>query len=170
MAAYAAGDQRAWEPLFDRLAPRLLALFQRCLQDSASAEQHLQATFVELHRSRRSYRVGTPFRRWVFALAIRVRVGEGSCRDRLGADPHQREAPPILPDEGPVERRVRQAIDTLTSGERTLIHLHRFERMSFEEIAEVIGSSEAVVRRQLLGAYHELRGRLWTPDGGGAGP
>jgi RNA polymerase sigma-70 factor, ECF subfamily len=170
MAAYTAGDHRAWEALFDQLAPRLLAFFQSCLQDRVFAEDHLQATFVELRRARHTYRLGTPVRRWVFRIAAHVRVGDYSCLDRSDSRAAVRATPASLPGESARDRQVRQAIDSLTSAERLIIHLQRFERMSFEEIAEVLGSTEAEVRRLVLHAYHELRERLWTLSDDGERP
>jgi RNA polymerase sigma-70 factor (ECF subfamily) len=64
------------------------------------------------------------------------------------------------------DRQVRQAIDGLASIERSIIHLHRFERMSFGEIAEVLGRTEAEVRHLGLHAYDQLRERLWTLSDG----
>ena len=170
MAAYAAGDRGAWEPLFDRLAPRLLGFFQRSLRDPALAEDHVQATFVEMHRVRRSYPPGTPVRRWVFTIAARVRVNDASCLDRSGPCAATRATPPTVPGESARDRQVRQAIDALASSERSIIHLHRFERMTFEEIAGVLGSTEAAVRREALQAYHRLRERLWTLGDDGERP
>jgi len=162
MAAYAAGDFRAWELLFDQLAPRLLGFFQRCLQDPVVAERHLQATFVELHRTRHTYRPGTPVRCWAFAIATRVRVGERSCLDPPDTGRASRANLLGVAGESARDRQVRQAIDGLASAERSIIHLHRFERMTLEEIAEVLGWTESAVRRHVLRAYDQLRKRLWT--------
>jgi RNA polymerase sigma-70 factor (ECF subfamily) len=161
MAAHA-GDRAAWETLFDRFAPRLLGFFQRCLLDPALAEDHVQATFVELHRARRAYTPGTPVRRWVFTIATRVRVRGSSCLDRAGPCAATRATTGSVPGQSARDRQVRRAIDGLGNTERSIIHLHRFERMSFAEIAEVLGRPEAAVRRQALQAYHQLREHLWT--------
>ncbi len=157
-----AGQRAAWEALFDRFAPRLLAFFQRCLRDPALAEEHVEATFVELHRARRAYTPGTPVRRWVFTIATRVRVRGSSCLDRAGPCAATHATAGSVPGQSARDRQVRRAIDGLGNTERSIIHLHRFERMSFAEIAEVLGRPEAAVRRQALQAYHRLREHLWT--------
>jgi RNA polymerase sigma-70 factor (ECF subfamily) len=161
IAAYG-GDRAAWETLFDRFAPRLLGFFQRCLRDPALAEDHVQATFVELHRARCSYTRGTPVRRWIFTIATRVRVGDRSCLDRAGPCAATPATSASVPGDSARDRQVRRAIDGLGNTERSIIHLHRFERMSFAEIAEVLGRPEAAVRRQALQAYHQLREQLWA--------
>lgn len=169
LSAYAAGDRRAWEPLFDQLAPRLLGFFERCLHDRARAESHVQATFVQLHRARRTYRPGTPARLWVFSIAARVRVDDRSCLDRMDASGSNGAGRKSSPGEDERERLVRHAIDGLPNIERSILHLHRFEHMTFAAIAEVLGWSESAVRQRGLRAYHQLRERLWMLGDDGEG-
>jgi RNA polymerase sigma-70 factor, ECF subfamily len=172
MATYAAGDRRAWDPLFDRLAPRLLGFFQRSLPDPAAAEGHVEATFVQLHRSRHSYRLGTSVRHWVFGIAARVVIdGENALerRARRGAVRAPARAQGAS-GESARDRQVRQALEGLAITERMAIHLHRVERMTLEEIADVLGWTEDAVRCQLLHAYRALRERLWTLGDDGVGP
>lgn len=162
MAAYAAGDPAAWEPLFEQLAPRLLAFFRRSLPEAASAEDHVHATFIQLHRARRDYRPGTPLRPWVFAIATRVRVDD---RTELGTAKQTTRVRGS--GENPRDRQVREAIENLAPIERSVIHLQRFERMRFHEIAHVLGLSEATVRQWTLRAYRRLNERLWMLSDGG---
>ena len=171
MAAYAAGDRRAWEPLFDRLAPRLLGFFQRSLQDPAAAEEHVEATFVQLHRARHSYRPGCPRGTGssgsqpaygsTAAASSERRARRGAVRAPAGTGASGRERPRPAGTAG--ARR-------LANHERIAIHLHRVERMTFEEIAEVLGWTEEAVRCQVLHAYRALRERLWALSDDGAGP
>lgn len=165
MIAYAAGDREAWEPLFRLLAPRVLAFFRRSLQDPGSAETYTQATFVELHRARRRYARGTPVRRWVFAIATRLRIDHASRAPDANRASH-------VSGSGENSRacQVRSAIESLSDSDRAVIHLHRFERMNFEEIAEVLGWTEAAVRECVSHAYQQLRERLWSLSDDGEGP
>ena len=56
MAAYVAGDARAFEQLFARLAPRLHGFFRRSFGEAA--DDLLQVTFMKVHRARQQYRQG----------------------------------------------------------------------------------------------------------------
>ena len=170
IAAYAAGDPTVWEPLFDRLAPRLLGFFLRCVQEEGLAEDHVQATFVQLHRERRRYRPGTSGRRWVFATAVRVRVADRRCLEHPEPNGARHALSDRAPGESELDREVRQAIDNLARIERSIIHLHRFEHMSLEDIAGVLGWSQRAVRRHLFRAYRELREGLWPLSDDEAGP
>lgn len=169
VAAGVAGDRRAWEPLFDELAPRLLDFFQRSLQDPVHAERHVEAAFLELHRSRHTFRRAQPVRPWVFGIAVRARVDGRSGLDRAKGSADGRRAAGGARREGARDRQVRQALEELTGLERMAIHLHRFERMNFEEIAGVLGWTEEAVRCQVLHTYRALRERLWMVSDDGEG-
>jgi RNA polymerase sigma-70 factor (ECF subfamily) len=174
MARYAEGDDRALDVLFDRLAPRVLS-FLRCSQrEPERAEQLLQSTFVQLHRLRRAYPRGTSARAWVLGIAANVQL-QPTRRLRwlplLGAQRSRAvsgHAASQNTSESRRERAVREAIAGLQEADRQLLHLHRVEGMSFGEIAQVVGVSEAVIRVRAIGSYRQLRERLLelVSDGG----
>jgi RNA polymerase sigma-70 factor (ECF subfamily) len=167
MAAYAAGDEQAFDALFDTLAPRLLAFFLRSMRDRGAAEDLLQATFTQLHASRGSYRRGAQLRPWLFTIAARVRADE--LRRRYRRDARHEEAQieelpattydsdvPAL-DQRTREQAVRDALDRLPETQRVVLHLHRFENMSFGQIAQVLDLKEGAVRVRAFRAYETLR-------------
>lgn len=168
MAAYVAGDQAAFGALFDALAPRLLAFFQRAVADRAVAEDLLQITFERVHAARKRYRVGSPVRPWLFTIAARVRIDELRRRYRLPPSADETELDKVADNEGPSDhaseidqrardRRVREAIDSLPASQRVVVHLHRFEGMTFGEIGAVLGVQEGAVRLRAFRAYDSLR-------------
>jgi RNA polymerase sigma-70 factor (ECF subfamily) len=171
MAAYAAGDDRAFDSLFKSLAPRLIAFFMRAVSDRALAEDLLQTTFVRLHAARHTYRTGAPVRPWVFTIAARVRIDELRRRQRLrrtasDVDLERVEAEPTSQSEGrglddeARDRSVRLAIDSLPESQRLVVHLHRFEGLSFAQIGKVLDVSEGAARIRAFRAYGALRERL----------
>src|SRR5919202_5239705 len=86
MSAYVAGDARAFEQLFSRLAPRVHAFFLRSFRDEGVADDLLQVTFMKIHRARHQYRPGLKLAPWLFAVAGRVRLDELRRRRRLPED------------------------------------------------------------------------------------
>src|SRR5579872_5384828 len=86
MAAYVAGDRRAFEQLFTRLAPRLHRFFRRSFHAEATADDLLQTTFLKLHRARATYKPEMRVAPWAFAIAARVRLDEFRKRKRLAED------------------------------------------------------------------------------------
>jgi RNA polymerase sigma-70 factor (ECF subfamily) len=170
MASYAAGDDRAFPALFRALAPRLLGFFRRTLSDQALCEDLVQMTFVRLHAARDRYRPGSPVRPWLFTIAARVRIDElrrrqrrprGAGDDELDqlSDPTQ-EDEDLLPDQEARASSVRDALSALPESHRMVVHLHRFEGLSFAEIGEVLGISAGAARIRAFRAYALLREKL----------
>ena len=172
MVAYVAGDRRAFEVLFARLAPKLHGFFQRTLRDTDMADELLQMTFLKLHQSRAQYRPELALRPWVFTIAAsvrndalrrRYRTAEVMDDEKLArADESQaiavaRESAGASAD---VAEQVRAAVERLPEAQRMVVHLHRFEGMTFGEIAKVLGANESAVRVRAFRAYELLRREL----------
>src|SRR5450432_15518 len=168
MAAYVAGDRRAFEQLFARLAPRLHRFFQRSFRAEATADDLLQVTFLKLHRARETYKPDMRVAPWAFAIAARVRLDEYRRRKRLAEDGDEEalaraeEARAAeMRDEGAIDGdtadAVRRAVDALPESQRVVIHLNRFEEMTFAEIARVLGTTEGAVKLRAFRAYGALR-------------
>lgn len=176
MIAYIGGDRGAFDELFGRYAPRIHALFVRTFRSTALADDLLQTTFLKVHSARTSYRRELPVRPWLFAIAARVRIDELRRRYRTASTESDAELAELsLPvdgagDEWPEQHqkaeRVRQAIDALPDGQRMVVLLHRFEGMSFGEIASTLSASEGTVltevavRVRAFRAYAALRTAL----------
>ena len=77
-------------------------------------------------------------------------------------------AEPASPDPGPAEavetrdsaERVRRAIDSLEPANRAVVVLREMEGLSYDEIADVTGSTRAAVKSRLHRARLELAGEL----------
>jgi RNA polymerase sigma-70 factor (ECF subfamily) len=169
MARYLAGDNQAFEQLFTRLAPRVYGFFMRSFGNATLAEELVQATFLHMHRSRATYRVGLPLRPWLLTIAARVRRDELRRRYRLKEDCDEEAlvraetamAMTAARDDGERQRertaRVRQAIDQLPESQRVVVQLHRFEGLTFAQIAEILGTTALAVRARAFRAYETLR-------------
>jgi RNA polymerase sigma-70 factor (ECF subfamily) len=173
MVAYARGDAQAFRLLFARLAPRIHAFFRRSFGDATAADDLLQATFLKIHTSRDRYRSEFPLRVWVFTIAARARLDELRRRYRLPAEAGEEQLervanassiewwPPMDASQGrELAGRVREAVDQLPETQRVVVHLNRFEGMTFAEIAQVLGSTEGAVKLRAFRAYETLRNLL----------
>jgi RNA polymerase sigma factor (sigma-70 family) len=179
MQRYAEGDVRALPELFRRHAPRIHAFFARSFRDASACEDLLQTTFLKLHTSRASFDATQSFRAWLYGLASRVRVDE--LRRRYRAKGRGEIALDELPaadepgtrasaDDHHLALRVRRALDALPESQRLVVMLHRFEGLSFGEIAEVMASIEGValtegaMRIRAFRAFAALRDATLGPD------
>jgi len=167
MSAYVAGDARAFESLFARLAPRVHGFFLRSFRNEAVADDLLQVTFMKLHRARARYRPDLKLTPWLFAVAARVRLDELRRRLRLPEDAGEdavaradEQTPRDPPRANDLRDAVRAALEDLPESQRTVIHLHRYEGMTFGEIARVLGTTEGAVKLRAFRGYETLREQL----------
>ncbi|MDX2019602.1 MAG: RNA polymerase sigma factor [Deltaproteobacteria bacterium] len=170
MAAYVAGDGTAFDRLFTALGPRVYGFFMRTFNNTAVADDLTQITFLKVHKARADFQRDKPLRPWLFSIAARVRVDElrklhpgkhvaleddTEAGDSVAPEP----APPAdeILDEAARARRVRTALDALPEAQRVIIHLHRFEGLSFPQIAEALGTTEGAIKLRAFRAYEKLR-------------
>ena len=170
MVGYIAGDRAAFDQLFSRLAPKVYGFFMRSFGDATVADELLQTTFLNLHRFRATYRSGMPVRPWIFTIAAHVRQDELRRRYRSKEDAdenamleadrtHAVEAARQGDDREKVDR-VRAALEKLPEAQRTIVHLHRYEGLTFPQIAEILGITSLAVRARAFRAYEQLRKEL----------
>ena len=169
MAAYVKGDREAFDELFRSLAPAVHGFFLRSFGNSAVADDLMQTTFLKIHRARASSEPARPLRPWVFTIAARVRLDELRRRYALPEDADEERlaaaqeaqavesVPPPGEDRSRVADAVRAALERLPESQRVVIHLHRYEDMTFAEIAKVLGTTEGAVKLRAFRAYERLR-------------
>jgi len=165
MAAYAGGDRRSFTVLFRRWAPRLHGFFLRSLGEPQAADDLLQVTFLNIHRARHSFRPLLSLRSWLFSIAAHALHDELRRRKRLPlASEKQQEAvaetaaaDETVSFDSQQTRALRAALERLPESQRAVLHLHRFEQMSFAEIAQVLGTTEGAVKLRAFRAYETLR-------------
>lgn len=169
MRAYVGGSREAFSRLFARLAPAVHAFFVRSLRNRALADDLLQTTFLKVHDSRHRWSPERRVRPWIFTIAAHVREDELRRLRRFAPaiDEEQIEAEADGPTGADVSlqqearaERVREALDRLPETQRMVIHLHRYEEMSFAEIAEVLGTTEGAVKLRAYRGYEHLRTAL----------
>jgi RNA polymerase sigma-70 factor (ECF subfamily) len=171
MQAYASGEAQAFRTLFSALAPRVHAFFVRSFRDRSVADDLMQSTFLKLHGARGQYQAGRPLRPWLFTIAASVRKDELRRRYRLREDASEdaierAEAsgaeirPDAESDPSDDVEALRRALETLPESQRVVLHLHRFEELTFEQIAEALGTSPGAVRVRASRAYDALRTRM----------
>jgi RNA polymerase sigma-70 factor, ECF subfamily len=168
MTAYQSGSLAAFEGLYAELCTSLLGYLAALSRDRARAEDLLQETFLQIHRSRHAYRPDLPVRPWVFTIARHVWLMD---RRTLSRRPHTNHAERALPDlpvpaevEGLADRdRLRRALDTLLPDRREALLLHHVWGFSFAEVGRLLGiRAEAAKLRSSRGMV-DLR-RLLTDD------
>jgi RNA polymerase sigma-70 factor, ECF subfamily len=153
------GDSAAFHALVDRHASRLFRLAVSLVGNAADAEDVLQETFVGAFRGLKSFEGRASVKTWLTRIlvnqAARWRRGR---RGRAGEQMPDSVAAPAGSPESAID--VQAALGQLSSEHRQVLVLREFERMSYEEMAEVLDIPRGTVESRLHRARGELREKL----------
>lgn len=157
-----AGDTGAFAELVDSHRERLRLLVARMLGDGSEAEDVVQETLLRAYLGLTQLREPASFGGWLAGIALNL--ARMTLRRRAAyARALARVAPARLPDaveERDVLHLVREAIDVLPPGERSVVALHYLDGLSCGEIAAVLDRSPGAVRVSLHRARARLREEL----------
>ncbi|MEJ2108371.1 MAG: RNA polymerase sigma factor [Acidobacteriota bacterium] len=145
MVLYQAGRPEAFNEFYRQVKSKLYKfLIVKCL-DRQLAEDLLQETFLQIHRSRRTYLPGKPVTPWIFSIAHHVFLSERRARMKRktreeGLEDHLRDFP-VPPDiEATAETELLKSVLTrLPPEQRESLLLHHYWGFSFREIAATLG-------------------------------
>jgi RNA polymerase sigma-70 factor (ECF subfamily) len=170
MAAYQAGELAAFESLYDSLAPKLRAYLLSLTWSRQRAEDLLQESFLQLHRSRHTYRRGRPVLPWAFAIARHVflmdrRAARRKARYETLAPAELPEVPvPAAVEKLAAASLVREALSRLDGDRREAVVLHHVFGLSFAEIGSLLGIRAGTAKLRAHRAIHALRKALGGND------
>jgi RNA polymerase sigma-70 factor (ECF subfamily) len=163
MAAYQAGSIEAFDRLYARLAPPLRQYLGALTRDSTRAQDLLQETFLQVHRSRRAYRQDLPVRPWAFAIARHVWLMDCRARSRRPAPTGELPELPVPPDVATLGDRqaLGRALAALVPDRREALLLHHVWGLSFAEIGQLLGIRADAAKLRSSRGMADLR-RLLT--------
>jgi RNA polymerase sigma-70 factor (ECF subfamily) len=180
MLRVAEGDDDAFAELVQAYQDRLVGIFRHLLQDREAAEDLAQETFLRVFQARRTYAPTAKFSTWLFCiannLASNVRRGNsrrrtvsfaGTGDDGTGGRPEEwllADKSALMPtrqlDRRELQEVVRQALGDLSDRHRMALLLHKYEEMSYADIAAAMETTEPAVKSLLARARESLRDRL----------
>lgn len=158
VAAAARGDQRAFESLYRRHAPRIHGLCLRLTGHRETAEDCTQEAFVSAWRALPGFETRSAFGTWLHRIAVNTVLARG--RGLAAKLEHT-----VDGDLGDLDRRsaetlpaldVESAIGALPDGARHVLVLVGLYGFSHEECAEALGIAPGTSKAQL----HRARGLL----------
>lgn len=165
MAAYQAGSLEAFRELYAVLAPPLRRYLGYLARRHDVADDLLQETFLQMHRSRASWDPTRPVAPWAFGLARNVFLMHRRAASRFLAVHQPSDAPPEMPvpaeaDALAARDLVQRALAALTADQSEPLLLHHVWGFTFEEIAGMTGATSATVRARSSRAMAALRATL----------
>ena len=169
----------AFETLMGRYQHRLHGVLVHLVGRVEEAEDLTQEVFLRVYRARKGYRARSKFSTWLFTIANNLDMNHlrGKGRNptvRLGGDDSGSQSSAIpghqaVGREGTPSAQLRkvelsqviqEALGVLGEDQKMAVLLNKFEEMSYAEIAEVMGRSEAAVKSLLARARNTLREQL----------
>jgi RNA polymerase sigma factor (sigma-70 family) len=161
MEQFCAGDERAFSVLFERHAAAIRGYLLRLTGNGSAAEDLTQVSFLSVVRARGRFLPGARFKPWLYAIATNAardwqRRGRHEVLTEDGAVPDSEVSESESPDSA-MQSRVRSALEQLPQAQREAIVLHRFEGLSFAEVAEAMGVSESAAKVRAHRGYERLR-------------
>jgi RNA polymerase sigma factor (sigma-70 family) len=158
VALIRAGNDHAFEVLFDRYHARLLAFCHHMLASREDAEDVLQDVFVAAHKAMLGDARRINVRPWLYRIArnrclnhLRRPVPEG--QDSMDVLPHENGASTYEQVKNREEfRRLVADVGTLPETQRTALLLREVDAMSYEDIAQAMGTTVPSVKSLLVRA------------------
>lgn len=163
MVDYQNGTLEAFEGLYQGLAVNVRNYLASLSRSLDLAEDLLQETFLQVHRSRKTYTPGRPVKPWIFGIARYVFLMDRRSRGRRARhEATAREELPELPVEGlaqdlPVTDELNQALLQVPEDRREALMLHHFWGFSFREIGGMLGISERAAKLRSFRGIQQLR-------------
>jgi RNA polymerase sigma-70 factor, ECF subfamily len=165
MRRYQGGDPIALEQLVRRISPSLLRYFAGSPSNQNDAEDLLQNCWMQVHRSRHTYRTSEPLMPWIFAIARHTRLDGYRKRRRLESrELLVSDIPEHLQGSAPETAYEKDDLGNLLAalpdGQREVILMLKVSGMSLEEVARATSSTVGAVKQKAHRAYVALRRAL----------
>ena len=163
-----AGDLRAFDELVSVHQARVFALARRILANDEDAADVQQETFVRAWRSLSRFRQEAGFATWLHRIAVnlcltRKRRRETAVKDSFFADSLSHSAGPTAVatlERAELAAEMRKVMAGMPAHYRVLVVLREIEGRPFEEVAQILGCSEASARTRACRARNVLRERM----------
>ncbi len=167
VAAFLAGEKRAFNELVERYQGRLLNFVYRTTGDRERAEDLVQETFIRVYRHLHRFDQSKKFSTWAYTIASNLAKNELRNRSRnplvlfqaikknWDADqrPLEWEDNTYRPDDLYRKRHLRQMVESavaeLPEHHRAVFVLREMEGKTYEEIAEITGCNLGTVKSRL---------------------
>lgn len=173
------GDDEAFARLVSGYQDRLVGLLTHLVGERDAAEDLAQEVFMRVHRARKGYVPTAKFSTWLFRIAQNLAsnsrrgrrrrrevpfAGTSEVSDSRPQEALLPEKSAFLPNRQLAKRElqvvVRDALEDLGERQKLAVLLHKFEGMSYADIAETMEMTPQAVKSLLSRARENLRAKL----------
>lgn len=168
------GDHQAFKHLVERHQNAVIGTVAKMLGNPSEAEDIAQQVFLRIWRNAKRYRPDAKFTTYLFTITRNLVFNETRRRGRkkeVSADEREERSHQLIeadparqPDAELLQAELQLAVDAaiaaLPEAQRMAVVLRRYEQLSYEEIADVLGLSVSAVKSLLFRARTTLREAL----------
>ena len=180
MLRFAQGDPRAFDALIGRHYQPVFNFLVRNTGNTATAEELLQDVFMRVMSGAKKYEKRAKFTTWLYTIAKNIVIDHarkqkfrrhksldapiGSDDERSLGDLVQDDHPSVMADRRFTDEQFKQRLDVAMGGmnedQRMVFVLREFQQLSFQEIAQIVVTSENTVKSRMRYALEFLRNAL----------
>lgn len=163
MQQVATGKLHRLTVLFDRFHIRIFNFFNQMTQNKMVSEDLTQDVFEKLIKYRASYKKGN-FTSYIFTIARNIFSDHYQKQKKERTESIQEEILNYKTDKNNTEETqyLKKALLQLNSTEKELITMHRYQNISYQQIAEITGSTEGAVKVRTHRALKKLKEIYFT--------
>ena len=171
------GDHSAFRELYEMYASMVFNVSCRMLGNRHESEDVTQDVFISAYRSIKEFRSDSRLSTWLYRIAVNHCLNHQARKKRekwisldvfSSSDADQHSSVTISKEHSPdrmLERReteviVQNAINTLPKQQRIALVLHRYEGLSYDEIAKIMECSVSSVESRIFRAKQNLYKKL----------
>ncbi|MFO7914546.1 MAG: RNA polymerase sigma factor [Candidatus Krumholzibacteriales bacterium] len=168
------GDQNAFKQLFEEYQHMVFNISYRMSGSQEEAEDITQDVFIKIFHAVGKFRGDAKLSSWIYRIAVNTclkRERRKKLENWISLDflfQGKKQFQPIANEKSPhqkveiseTEQIVQQAINQLPARQKTALILHRYEYLSYKEIAQVMEISLSAVESLLHRAKDNLTKKL----------
>ncbi|MDE0084846.1 MAG: sigma-70 family RNA polymerase sigma factor [Candidatus Poribacteria bacterium] len=171
VAQFKSGSQKAFDELMKRYERRIFGYLLRSVRNYEDAEDLTLEVFFKAYRALDSWEPKAKFSTWLYTIASNLAIDYHRAKARqpvyVFEDEDVIEARLVATDissnpEKQLEEKergriIREAVDELSSKQKAVFMLTRYEGLQIREVAEALGMAEGTVKIHLHRAMKKLQ-------------
>ena len=160
------GDVDKLSLLYQRYSRRVFGFFYRLTSDGATSEDLVQNVYMRILQYKHTYSEQGQFETWIFHMARNIHIDYYKKNSRYSWQENMTDWETKLKDENNAEvatskndemNMLRQALQSLAPEKRELIEMTRFQKLKYQQVAELLGTSESAIKVRVHRILKELK-------------
>lgn len=162
------GDERAFGELVHTFQRPVINLAWRLVGSEQAAQDIAQDVFLKAYRELQNFRKDSQLWTWLYRITVNTAISyqrkrrwetvfsllESNATRTWQADDHTR--PDVEAERRDQWDLIQKALQRLPANQRAVVVLHRWEGLSHQEIADILGITVSAVESRIHRAYKNL--------------